>query len=124
MEGDASVPGGWGASVAAGKEAFKFVADFGGHYRDGFAVHTIQGGVEFSGKAGKVVPFFRALAGLVVFSGGGDSASAFVVTPEAGVKIMANDMVGAQVSAGFPFMMDGDGHAEGFRLFAGIVIRR
>jgi hypothetical protein len=86
-------------------------------------MHTFQGGVEFSGKSARVVPFGRLLAGAVVFTEGGTD-SAFVFTPEGGVKIMATDHVGIQASVGFPYFTNGDGSAKGFRFFTGIVIRK
>lgn len=120
------VPLGWGVSVGAGKEWIKFVADVGGHYEDHdshFAkLHTFQGGAEFSGKNGRVVPFGRALTGVAVLSDLGSDA-VWVFTPEAGVKIMATERVGFQASAGFPIFVD-DGSLTGFRLFAGFVIRK
>jgi len=123
-DGATNVPTGWGVSVAAGKEWVKFVADAGGHYMDGDAIHTFQGGVEFSGKGKRVVPFARLLAGVAVLSCCGQADSAFVLTPEGGVKIMANDRVGFQTSVSFPYFDDGNGSANGFRYFAGIVIRK
>ena len=126
-EGAVGVPTGWGASFGVGKERVKFVADVGGNYEDhgdhSAKVHTFQGGVEFSGKDGRVVPFGRVLMGLGLLTDLG-SEYVWVVTPEAGVKIMANDRVGVQTSVGFPLFFNGDGHAEGFRFFAGIVIRK
>ena len=123
----AGVPTGFGASVAVGKERVKFVADVGGNYEDhgdhSAKVHTFQGGVEFSGKDGRVVPFGRVLAGLGVFSDLG-SEYVGVVTPEAGVKIMANKRIGVQTSVGFPFFFNSDGHLKGLRYFAGVVIRK
>jgi hypothetical protein len=86
-------------------------------------MHTFQGGVELSGKDRRVVPFARVLTGLVLFTDLG-SEMAWVFTPEAGVKIMANDRVGVQTSVGFPIMANGDDAATGFRFFAGIVIRK
>jgi hypothetical protein len=125
--GGVSVPGGWAASMGVGKERVKFVADVGANYEDHgshFAkLHTFQGGVEFSGKDGRVVPFGRVLTGVGVFSDLGTDL-AWVFTPEAGVKIMANDRVGVQTSVGFPIFVNGDGHAEGLRFFAGVVIRK
>jgi hypothetical protein len=127
LDGGDTIPAGWGASVGVGKQTVKFVVDLGGHYEDHgdhFAkLHTFQGGVEFSGKDGRVVPFGRVLMGLVLLSDLGND-TAWVFTPEAGVKIMANDRIGVQTSVGFPIFFDGDGHTEGFRFFAGIVIRK
>lgn len=124
--GDASIPAGWGASFAVGKDWVKFVADTGGHYLDHgdhFAkLHTFQGGVEFSGKSGRFVPFARVLTGMGLFTDLGNDI-VWVFTPEAGVKIMANDRVGVQTSVGFPIMVN-DGSATGFRFFAGIVLRK
>ena len=126
-DGDDSIPAGWGASIGVGKEWVKFVGDVGGHYTDHgdhFAkLHTFQGGIEFSGKDGRVVPFARVLTGLGMFSDLGNEA-VFVFTPEAGVRFMANDRVGVQTSVGFPFMMNDDASEGGFRFFAGIVIRK
>jgi len=125
MEGDgANIPNGWGASVAAGKDWVKVVGDVGGNYKNGGALHMFQGGVEFSGKDHRFVPFARALSGVALFSGDGESEFAYVFTPEAGVKLLGNDHVGAQVSVGFPVMFrDGD-YAKGFRFFAGVVLRK
>lgn len=124
---DEGAPLGWGASVGIGKEWIKFIADVGGHYEDHgdhFAkLHTFQGGAEFSGKNGRVVPFARVLAGMGLFSDLG-SDGVWVFTPEAGVKFMANDRVGIQTSVGFPILMDEGESANGFRFFAGIVIRK
>ena len=124
--GGMNMPTGWGVSFAGGKEWVKGVADFGGSYRDGLQIHTFQGGVEFSGKAKRVVPFARLLAGMGLFTccGGDELEATFVLTPEAGVKIMANDRVGFQTSVGFPWFTNGDGSLNGLRWFAGIVIRR
>jgi len=126
-DGGVSVPLGWAASVGVGKEKVKFVTDVAGNYEDHdthFAkLHTFQGGVEFSGKDGRVVPFGRVLTGVGVFSDLGTDL-AWVFTPEAGVKIMANNRVGVQTSVGFPIFVNGDGHAEGFRFFSGIVLRK
>ena len=124
QEGGNKVPIGWGASVAVGKEWIKFVGDVGGHYENGVQLHTFQGGVEFSGKGKRVVPFVRALSGLVLGSSGGDFDTVYVFTPEGGVKFMANDNIGFQTSVGFPIFFDGDGSANGFRFYAGIVIRK
>jgi hypothetical protein len=126
-DGGGTIPAGWGASVGVGKEKVKFVADVVGNYEDHgghFAkLHTFQGGVEFSGKDGRVVPYGRVLGGLALFSDLGND-TAWVITPEAGVKIMANKRIGVQTSVGFPIFFDGSDHAEGFRFFAGIVIRK
>ena len=126
-EGANSIPAGWGASIGVGKEWIKFVGDVGGQYLDHgdhFAkVHTFQGGVELSGKNGRVVPFARVLTGLALFTDLGNEA-VWVFTPEAGVKFMANDHIGFQTSVGFPIFFDSDGSANGFRFFAGIVIRK
>jgi hypothetical protein len=122
-EGAVNVPAGWGASFAVGKEQIKFIGDVGGHYRSGSRLHTFQGGIEFSGKDKRVIPFGRVLTGVSVFGGFGNDPI-FVLTPEAGVKLMANNRVGAQVSVGFPLMFNEGEHAEGFRIFAGIVIRK
>ena len=123
-EGSDNVPAGWGASFSAGKTWVKAVADVGGHYIDHEQLHTFQGGVEFSGTGKRVVPFVRVLSGLGLFTGSGDSEAVFVFTPEAGVKLMFSDRVGAQVSAGFPIMWDTSDSANAFRLYAGIVIRK
>ena len=123
-DGASNVPAGWGVSFAAGKPWVKFVGDVGGHYLDGDQLHTFQGGVEFSGTAKHVVPFARLLTGVAVLTGFNDSNAVWVLTPEAGVKIMANDHVGVQTSVGFPYLRNGDGSANGFRYFAGIVIRK
>ena len=127
-EGDnVDIPMGWATSFGIGKEKIKFVADVGGNYEDHgghFAkIHTFQGGVEFSGKDGRVVPYGRVLTGMVLFTDLGSEA-VWVFTPEAGVKIMANKLVGVQTSVGFPIFVNGDGHAKGFRFFAGIVLRK
>ena len=126
-EGATHVPGGWATSIGLGKERVKFVADVGGNYEDHgdhyAKMHTFQGGVEVSGKDGRVVPYARVLTGLALLTDLG-SDSVWVLTPEAGVKIMASKRIGVQTSVGFPFFFDGDDHAEGFRFFAGIVIRR
>jgi hypothetical protein len=122
-EGSVNVPQGWGASVGVGKEWIKFVADVGGHYIEGEQLHTFQGGLELSGKNQRVVPFARVLSGVGLFTGYGSTNSVFVFTPEAGVKIMATNRVGAQVSVGFPVLVN-DGSANGFRFFAGIVYRK
>jgi hypothetical protein len=112
------------ASVGVGKEWAKAVGDVAGTYKDGTQIHTFQGGVEFSGKGRRVTPFARLLAGVAVMSCCGVADSAFVLTPDGGVKIMANDHVGIQTSVGFPYFTNGDGSANGFRYFAGIVIRK
>ena len=122
-EEDESLPAGWAFSVGVGKEKVKFVGDVAGNYLDGFALHTFQGGVEFSGKSKRVVPFGRLLAGIAVATEGGTD-TAFVFTPEGGVKIMANDRVGIQASVGFPFFTNGEATDKGFRFFTGVVIRR
>ena len=126
-DGDDSIPAGWGASFGVGKEWVKFVGDVGGHYLDHgghFAkLHTFQGGMELSGKHGRMVPFARVLTGLGLFTDLGNEA-VWVFTPEAGVKIMANDHIGVQTSVGFPILFDSDASANGFRFFAGLVIRK
>src|SRR5688572_9395913 len=126
-DGGGDVPAGWATSVGVGKQWVKFVADVGGNYEDHgdhyAKLHTFQGGVEFSGKDGRVVPFARVLTGLGLFTDLG-SELVWVFTPEAGVKINANDRIGIQTSVGFPFFVNGDGHAKGFRYFVGIVIRK
>lgn len=124
-----SIPAGWGASIGVGNAWIKAVGDVAGHYKNGGALHTFQGGVEFSGKGKRVVPFGRILTGVASFSyddGDGFSFfdSAYVLTPEFGVKIMANDRVGAQVSVGFPILMDQGETETTLRFFAGIVIRK
>lgn len=123
-QGDSKIAAGWGSSVAFGNAWIKAVGDIGGHHRNGASIYTYQGGVEFDGTHKRVVPFARVLAGLGQAYGGGEHLSMFVLTPEGGVKLMANDHVGAQVSVGFPiFMKDGD-FQQSMRVFAGIVIRR
>lgn len=126
-DGGVGVPTGWNTSVGIGKQRVKFVADVGGNYEDHgdhFAkLHTFQGGVEFSGKDGRVVPFARVLTGMGLFADLGTDL-AWVFTPEAGVKIMANDRIGVQTSVGFPVFVNEDGSGNGFRFFAGIVIRK
>jgi hypothetical protein len=122
-EEDESLPAGWAFSVGVGKDKVKFVGDVAGNYLDGFALHTFQGGVEFSGKSARVVPFGRLLAGIAVATESGTN-TAFVFTPEGGVKIMANDRVGIQASVGFPFFTNGEATDKGFRFFTGVVIRK
>ena len=122
-EEDENLPTGWAFSVGVGKDQVKFVGDVAGNYLDGFALHTFQGGIEFSGKSKRVVPFGRLLAGLAVATEDGTN-TAFVFTPEGGVKIMANDRVGIQASVGFPFFTNGEATDKGFRFFTGIVIRK
>jgi len=119
-----NMPAGWGASVALGNAWVKAVGDVAGNYKDGFDIHTFQGGVEFSGVQKRFVPYVRALTGLAQLSGGGDSESAYVFTPEAGVKMFGNDHVGAQVSVGYPVMFKDGEHLKNLRFFAGIVIRK
>jgi hypothetical protein len=80
--------------------------------------------VEFSGSGKRVVPFARALTGLAQGYAMGEHSSAYVFTPEGGVKIMANNHVGAQVSVGFPILMKDGDYQQSMRLFAGIVIRK
>lgn len=122
--GGANLPSGWGASVAVGNAWIKAVGDVGGNYKNGEELHTFQGGLELSGKSKRVVPFVRVLSGLGYFTASGDSLNAFVFTPEGGVKIMANDRVGVQLSVGFP-MMRAQGTTEStMRFFAGVVIRK
>jgi len=116
-----SIPGGWGASISGGKTAVKFVADFGGHYKDGTSLHTYQGGVEFAGKNEKVTPFVRGLVGGGTFSDGGGTA--FVFTPEFGVRFTGPSGVGLQVAAGFPIFNKDDETETTFRLFVGVVIK-
>jgi hypothetical protein len=135
----AKLPAGWGVSLAAGKERVKFVVDVGGSYGERtytwhspyFAngtftetikdeLYTFQGGVEFSGPPMRVVPFVRLLAGAEVLN----KSAGFVFTPEAGMKIMITDHLGAQVTAGFPALANGDGSAGTFRFFAGVVYRK
>ena len=116
-----SIPAGWGASISGGKSAVKFVADFGGHYEDGMSLHTYQGGVEFAGKNAQVTPFVRALAGGGTFSDGGGTA--FVFTPEFGVRFTGPSGVGLQVAAGFPIFNKDDETDTSFRLFVGVVIK-
>ena len=101
-EEDENLPAGWAASVAVGKDQVKFVGDVSGNYLDDFKMHTFQGGVEFSGKGTRVVPFGRLLSGIWV-ANEGRTDMGFVLTPEGGVKIMANDRVGIQASVGFPY---------------------
>ena len=120
-DGGDSVPGGWGASISGGKTAVKFVADFGGHYEDGGSLHTYQGGVEFAGKNEKVTPFVRGLVGGGTFSDG--RGTAFIFTPEFGVRFMGPSGVGMQVAAGFPIMNKDDDTQTTFRLFVGVVIK-
>jgi hypothetical protein len=120
-DGGDSVPGGWGMSIAGGKSVVKFVADFGGHYEDDGSLHTYQGGVEFAGKNEKMQPFVRGLAGGGTFSDGGGTA--FVFTPEFGMRFLGAGGVGLQVAAGFPiFRKDGETDSS-FRFFAGVVIK-
>jgi hypothetical protein len=120
-DGGDSVPGGWGASISGGKTAVKFVADFGGHYEDGGSLHTYQGGVEFAGKNEKVTPFVRGLVGGGTFSDG--RGTAFIFTPEFGVRFMGPSGIGMQVAAGFPIMNKDDDTQTTFRLFVGVVIK-
>jgi hypothetical protein len=122
--GESSVPAGWGASIAVGNGWIKAVGDIGGNHKNGGSLYTYQGGVEFSGTGKRVVPFARVLTGLAQsYDGEGDTFSAFVFTPEAGVKFMANNHVGAHVSVGFPILMKDGDYQQSMRIFAGIVIR-
>jgi hypothetical protein len=125
FDDDSNIPKGWGASFAAGKEQIKGVADFGGHYFEGEQMHTFQGGVEFSGKNARAVPYVRALGGVALFAEAyGAGATSFVFTPEAGVKVMANKHVGVQTSVGFPIFVNSDDAAGAFRFFVGVVVRK
>lgn len=119
---DENVPTGWGISFAGGSSArWKAVGDFGGHYEDGAMFHAFQGGLEIAGNKARVIPFGRVLAGLGVFSGGGDSESVFLFTPEAGVRFMGSGRVGAQVTVGFPILFDEGESLNTLRLFVGVV---
>lgn len=120
-DSDESIPAGWGASIAGGKSVVKFVADFGGHYEDGSSLHTYQGGVEFAGKNEKAQPFVRGLVGGGTFSDGGGTA--FVFTPEFGMRFMGANGIGLQVAAGFPIFNKDSETESSFRFFAGIVIK-
>ena len=123
--GGANVPSGWGASVAApmGQGMLKVVGDISGHYKNGGRLHFFQGGVEFAGKNPTATPFFRALAGLGVSSGGGSSDSAFVFTPEFGVKTKGSGRVGGQFAVGFPIVRDSGDTFKHLRLFLGITVQ-
>jgi len=123
-EGSDSVPAGFGTSIAVGNAWIKAVGDVGGHYKNGVSLYTFQGGAEFSTTGKRVIAFGRILAGAAVGFEDGDIGSIFVLTPEAGVKLMANDRVGVQVSVGFPIFMDSGAHQTGMRVFAGFVIRK
>jgi hypothetical protein len=123
-DGGENIPAGWGASVASAiNDMFKVVGDVGGHYKDGAKLHTFQGGVEFAGKNPKVTPFGRVLAGIGVSSEDGESETGFVITPEAGVKIMGSGRIGGQFAVGFPIMRDNGFTDTTLRLFVGVTIR-
>ena len=66
-------------------------------------------------------PFVRGLVGGGTFSDGGGTA--FVFTPEFGMRFMGGSGIGLQVAAGFPIMSKDDETETTFRLFAGIVIK-
>lgn len=125
IEGNYSMSSGWGASIAgAQNDRIKIVFDGSGHYDAGFNFHTFQAGVEVAGSNKKATPFFRLLGGLGMFGyPSGSSSRAFILTPEAGVKIMGRGHVGAQVSVGFPLMIGGEEATGSVRLSAGLVIR-
>ena len=124
-DSEATHPG-WEFSLAVGKEWIKAVGDVGGHYYQsgtGEQLHTFQGGVELSRRFNRVVPFGRLLSGVAVYRGDGRSDTNFVVTPEGGVKVIVNDRLGMQASVDFPFINDFY-RLGGFRVFAGIVLRK
>ena len=87
-----------------------------------FRLHTFQGGVEFSGTGGRVVPFGRLLSGVAVSNE--VTGAVFVLTPEGGVKIKSNDRVGIQASVGFPYFRTRNDSSYSFRFFTGVAIRR
>ena len=119
-----NLPKGWGASVAAPvNDMFKVVGDIGGNHKDGFKLYTFQGGVEFAGKNPKVTPFARALAGLAMASEDDESETAFVFTPEFGVKVHGTGRVGAQVALGFPIIRDEGETFKYMRLFFGVTVK-
>jgi hypothetical protein len=115
-----NMPAGWAISAGRGKDWVKFVADFSGNYTDRTRFHMFQIGVEFSGKGKRVVPFGRLLLGMAFKTDTYDTQLSGVLTPEVGVRIMANDRVGFQTSVGVP-SYEG---VNGYRFFAGIVIRK
>ena len=116
------LPIGWAAAVGVGKDWVKLVGEVAGNYVDDYRLHTFQGGVEFSGTGMRVVPFGRLLSGVAVSNE--VTGAVFVLTPEGGVKIKANDRVGIQASVGFPYFRTHNDSSYSFRFFTGVVIRK
>lgn len=123
-DGAESMPGGFGASVSGGSGKVKFVGDVTGNHKDGFKLYFFQGGAEvgLGNDAAKAKPYVRLLAGIGRQSATGFSESAFVFTPEVGVKVAGSGRVGARISAGFPIVFDDDTFKY-FRLFFGVSIQ-
>lgn len=116
-----NLPGGWGVSIAAGKDWLKAVGDVSGHYEGDQQLHLIQGGLEFCATSARVLPFLRLLSGVALI---GDSSSAFLFTPEFGLKVMASGGIGVQASVGRPVFFAGGEASGGFRFFVGMVFRK
>lgn len=123
-DGGENVPGGWGASVSGGNK-IKLVGDISGHHKDGIKLYFFQGGAEFGFGAAdaKSAPYIRLLAGMGRQSASGFSDTAFVFTPEVGVKVKGSGRVGARIAAGFPIVREDGDTFKYFRLFFGISIQ-
>jgi hypothetical protein len=106
-----------------GSGLIKIVGDVSGNYKDGGKIHFFQGGVEFAGKNPKATPYVRLLTGIGMSSGGGESDSAFVFTPEFGVKAKGSGRVGAQFGIGFPIIRDSGETFKAMRVFFGITVQ-
>jgi len=126
-EGAQSMPAGWGASVSGGGSGkIKLVGDISGNHKDGVKLYFFQGGAEFGlgNKAdAKAMPYVRLLAGAGRQSFGSVSDTAFVFTPEVGVRVKGSGRIGARIAAGFPIVRDDGDTFKFFRLFFGVSIQ-
>jgi len=120
-----NVPAGWAASVYGGKsEKIKIVGSISGNYKDGQKLHLFQGGVDVPfGKNANAVPFVRLQTGIGANSGGGDTDTAWVITPEFGARVFGKGNWGGQFSVGFPIMRHDGDTSKTMTLFLGVTCR-
>jgi opacity protein-like surface antigen len=116
---------GWNVSVAGNPSKwFGVVADFGGHYVDGFNVHTFQFGPKFSYRENdRVTPFVHTLVGGARV-GNGFSETGFAWTTGGGVDLKVHRNVAVRlIEANYMLTRFDGGNAHNGRLSAGLVWR-
>ena len=117
---------GWNISFAPrGNRFVSAVIDGGGHYVEGFSLHTAQAGVRVGRPmGGKLNPFAQFTAGVGFAHEGDDSLFVLILQPGGGFDVPFSPSAALRTQVDLPFMIGpNEGFDKFFRLTVGVVLQ-